>query len=58
MNIPTKFGSNWPSGFREEDSKLTTPILKPSDQQKNFLEDHPYQVLFPIGQVVSEKIKM
>ena len=19
MNIPTKFGSNWPSGFREED---------------------------------------
>ena len=19
INIPTKFGSNWPSGFREED---------------------------------------
>ena len=22
MNIPTKFGSNWPSGFREEDKNV------------------------------------
>ena len=22
MNIPTKFGSNWPSGFREEDTNV------------------------------------
>jgi hypothetical protein len=22
VNIPTKFGSNWPSGFREEDFKM------------------------------------
>ena len=26
-SIISRFGSNWPSGFREEDSKQTTPIL-------------------------------
>jgi hypothetical protein len=28
MNIPTKFGSHWPSGFRE-DEKQTTHFLAP-----------------------------
>jgi hypothetical protein len=29
MNIPTKFGSNWPSGSKEEEKKQTTPYLTP-----------------------------
>ena len=29
LNITTKFGSNWPGGFREEDSKQITPCLTP-----------------------------
>jgi hypothetical protein len=27
MNIPTKFGSYWTNGFREECQKQTAPIL-------------------------------
>jgi hypothetical protein len=28
MNLPTKFGSTWPSGFRKEDLKQTTLFLQ------------------------------
>jgi len=72
INIPTKFGSNWPYGFRKEDQKQTTPFLTPlsllfllstSDQQKrniNFLEDHPMNIPTKLGSncpMVLDKIK-
>jgi hypothetical protein len=31
MNNPIKFGSNRPSGLREEDLKQTTPFMTPVD---------------------------
>jgi hypothetical protein len=31
MNIPTRFGSNCPSGSREEDEKQTKPFYTPLD---------------------------
>jgi len=31
MNILTKFGSNCPSGLREEDEKQTKPFYTPLD---------------------------
>ena len=56
----TKFGSNWPSGFRDEDSKQTTPLgllflLCTSDPsiKKNILEGHPlamrHQIWFQLA---------
>jgi hypothetical protein len=55
MNILTKFGSNCPSGLREEDEKQTKPFYTPlellfllctSNQQiiKKILEDHPMNI--------------
>ena len=54
MTIPTKFGSNWPSAYKEEDSKQKTPFWHhqasffscTSDQQKNmnFLYNHPMNI--------------
>jgi hypothetical protein len=44
INIPTMFGSNWKSCFREEDSQLTTPFLT-----QEFLKDHPMNIPTKFG---------
>jgi hypothetical protein len=60
MNNPTKCGCDWPSGFREEESKLTTPLFYTfvplvsfvtfrSIKNINFLEDHPVNILTKSG---------
>ena len=64
MNIPTKFDSNLPSGFREEDWKQTKPFLTPLgiffwlctfDHLKNKLlrgpsNEYSYQVWYQLVQ--------
>jgi hypothetical protein len=51
MNIPFKFGSNWPSGIREH-LKQTAPFFAPlgllvllyTSNQQTFLEDDPIKI--------------
>jgi hypothetical protein len=59
MNIPTKCGCNWPSGFREEvktDNTLLytfVPLVSfvnfRSITNMNFSEDHPVNILTKSG---------
>ena len=55
MNIPTKFGSNWPGGFRKEDKKNRHLwasgffVVYFRSTNKLFLEDHPMNIHSKFG---------
>jgi hypothetical protein len=55
MNLPTKFGSTWPSGFRKEDLKQTTLFLQKYINFKKIIQWTRLIGLVPTGPVVSEK---
>jgi hypothetical protein len=50
MNIPTKFGSNLPSGFREEDQKQITTRVVGHNFERNSPKDHPCKIWFNLVQ--------